>query len=98
MAIIIYKLLLLSFCSNLNLMLGNHKITSRVAFTCLILCEVVKKCKLFLRLVQWKQQKSIFLYIMYIIKFTPYRYLAQNNHKIEKFGWYYILAISNRQQ
>ena len=80
MAIIIYKLLLLSFCSNLNLMLGNHKITSRVAFTCLILYEVVKKCKLFLSLVQWKLQKGTFL--LYIIKFTPYLSIIYHHQTI----------------
>ena len=94
MAIIIYKLLLLSFYSNLNLMLGNHKIPSRVAFTSLILYEVVKKMQAVSESCSMETTKGHFPFIHNQVYSISIDYLPPNNHTIEMLGS--ILAISNR--
>ena len=62
--------------------MGSSYIPLLSLFTCLNLCVVVKKMQAESCSME-TIQKSIFLYVMYIIKFTPYRYIAPNNHKIE---------------
>ena len=63
MAVIIYKLLLLSFCSNLNLMLGNHKITFRVAMHSHVSFCVDVKEKVVSCFWVWFIHRKLFLHI-----------------------------------
>ena len=71
MAVIFYKLLLLSFCSNFYLMLGNHKITFHVAFTCFILSQ---SCESKMQAVSESSSlhEKLKALSSYLIKFTSY--------------------------